>query len=81
MGNKTECALLEMAYKFGYDFRKVRDSNNDKLKKKYPFNSTRKRMSVIVNFKSNNTDFRIYTKGAPDVILEKCSHYIDAKGK
>lgn len=25
IGNKTECALLEMAYKLGFDFKKVRE--------------------------------------------------------
>ena len=25
IGNKTECALLEMAMNLGYDFRKIRD--------------------------------------------------------
>ena len=25
IGNKTECALLEMSYKLGYDFRVIRE--------------------------------------------------------
>lgn len=37
IGNKTECALLEMAFKFGYDYKKWR--NRDKIKKIFPFSS------------------------------------------
>lgn len=37
IGNKTECALLEMAYKMGYDYKKFR--NRDKIKKIFPFSS------------------------------------------
>ena len=31
IGNKTECALLEMAFNMGYDYKKYR--NRDKIKK------------------------------------------------
>lgn len=37
IGNKTECALLEMAFKMGYDYKKIR--NKDKIKKIFPFSS------------------------------------------
>jgi len=37
IGNKTECALLEMAFKMGYDYKKYR--NRDKIKKIFPFSS------------------------------------------
>jgi P-type Ca2+ transporter type 2B len=37
IGNKTECALLEMAYKMGFDYKKAR--NRDKIKKIFPFSS------------------------------------------
>lgn len=37
IGNKTECALLEMAFKMGYDYKKYR--NRDKIRKIFPFSS------------------------------------------
>jgi magnesium-transporting ATPase (P-type) len=36
-GNRSECALLEAAYKLGFDYRKIR--NNDRIKKVFPFSS------------------------------------------
>ena len=32
LGNKTECSLLEMAYKWGYDFRDIRKKYNDHVR-------------------------------------------------
>jgi Ca2+ transporting ATPase len=34
IGNKTECALLEMALKFGYDYVKIRNKEQVPLESK-----------------------------------------------
>jgi len=44
IGNKTECALLEVAYRMGYDYEKFR--NRDRIKKTFPFSSERKKMAT-----------------------------------
>ncbi|MBU0966153.1 MAG: cation-translocating P-type ATPase [Proteobacteria bacterium] len=63
-GNPTEAALLVSAMKVG--------SNPDfTLLNEYPFDSERKCMSVLVK---RYDRLVIYTKGAPDVILQKCTH-------
>ena len=70
-GEPTECALVNYAYTLGL-------SKND-LKVKYPrigeapFDSIRKMMSTV-----HNEDGRIiqFTKGAPDEVLKKCTHYL-----
>lgn len=72
--------MLEMAFKFGFDFRQIRKEGAEKIKRKFPFSSERKRMSIVVDFKANSTDFRIFVKGAPDVLIEKCTHYLNSKG-
>lgn len=45
IGNKTECALLEVAYRMGYDYEKFR--NRDRIKKIFPFSSERKKMATV----------------------------------
>ena len=76
IGNKTDCALLELAYIFGYDFRKVR--NSDKVIKVYPFSSEAKTMSTIIK---DNGKIYVFSKGAPDFLLKNCAYYLNAEGK
>lgn len=53
------------------------------LSKKYvrilelPFDSSRKLMSVIYK---HNSEYKIITKGAPEILLKKCSHYYTENG-
>ncbi|WPP51358.1 cation-translocating P-type ATPase [Catalinimonas niigatensis] len=68
-GDPTEAALLVSAQKAGVNGEAER---LDEI----PFNSDRKRMSVLV--KSEGKEL-IYTKGAPDQILEVCSHVMQGE--
>lgn len=79
IGNKTECALLEMAYKFNYDFTRIRDKEKDKIIKTFPFSSEKKKMTTV--YMDNPKVVYSFTKGAPDFLLEKCTKYIDKEGK
>ncbi|WP_434796761.1 calcium-translocating P-type ATPase, PMCA-type [Terrisporobacter vanillatitrophus] len=68
MGEPTECALVNYAYKLGLN-------KNDLVKteirvKELPFDSNRKMMTTIHKNKDNYVQ---YTKGAPDVILKRCN--------
>lgn len=53
------------------------------LSKKYvrilelPFDSSRKLMSVVYK---HNSEYEIITKGAPEILLKKCSHYYTENG-
>ncbi|MFZ7103129.1 MAG: calcium-transporting P-type ATPase, PMR1-type [Peptococcaceae bacterium] len=67
LGDPTEGALLVLAAKAGLWRENV--EKNEKRIYELPFDSERKRMSVIYSNKQFNT---VYTKGAPDIILEKC---------
>ena len=68
IGEPTECALVNYAFKLGVD--------KNELKKKYPrigeapFDSARKMMSTI-----HSSDGKViqFTKGAPDEVLKKCT--------
>lgn len=74
IGNKTECALLELAYKFGYNFIDIRQST--KAINTVPFSSDRKRMSVIF-YHSKKQKYYIFSKGAPEILIDSCKYYIN----
>lgn len=69
IGDPTEAALVTLAYKS----RLFSDKDKDSAKRlhEFPFDSDRKRMSVVVQ--SNKQQF-VYCKGAPESILEKCDY-------
>ncbi|CAD8132398.1 unnamed protein product [Paramecium pentaurelia] len=82
-GSKTEIAILEYLQKARVEYRKMRESVN--YIKKNPFNSARKRMSVIVETKHNGLPVkRLYIKGASEIIVQSLTHmhtYDDQKIK
>lgn len=75
VGEPTEVALL----KFSHDTLDVEKLRNDLNRvDELPFDSERKMMSTL--HKEDEKTFVQYTKGAPDILLEKCSKcMIDGK--
>ncbi|MBS4193927.1 calcium-translocating P-type ATPase, PMCA-type [Lederbergia citri] len=67
-GDPTEGALLFAGLKAG--FHKEEITKQFTIEKEFPFDSSRKMMTVIVK-DANGKRFSI-TKGAPDVLIEKC---------
>jgi len=65
-GNPTELALLQAAHELNITAEGLR------IKEK-PFDSNRKCMSVLVD---TDMGLRLFTKGAPDHLLDKCSTVI-----
>jgi Ca2+-transporting ATPase len=70
-GDPTETALIKGYFKDGKDL----DSFISKGKRVFevPFDSNRKMMSVIIQ---DERGLICYTKGAPERIIEKCSHVL-----
>jgi Ca2+-transporting ATPase len=66
IGDPTEGALLVAARKAGID-----DGPADRVLFEIPFDSERKAMSVVV--KDSEGRVAMFTKGAPEVILSKCT--------
>uniref|UniRef100_A0A3P9QE58 Calcium-transporting ATPase n=1 Tax=Poecilia reticulata TaxID=8081 RepID=A0A3P9QE58_POERE len=80
VGNKTECALLGLVLELKRDYQPIRDEiPEEKMYKVYTFNSSRKSMSTVLQ----NADggFRMYSKGASEIVLRKCSRILDVKGQ
>ena len=70
VGNKTECGLLGMLQDLGVNYETIREEcPENSLFKVYTFNSLRKSMSTVI--KLDNTRFRLFTKGASEIILKK----------
>ncbi|XP_042306167.1 plasma membrane calcium-transporting ATPase 2 isoform X3 [Sceloporus undulatus] len=79
VGNKTECGLLGFVLDLKQDYQPVRDQMpEEKLYKVYTFNSVRKSMSTVIKMPDNS--FRMYSKGASEIVLKKCSKILNAAG-
>ena len=88
-GNPTEVALLHLVHDLGADYEKIRDTTkgrSDKGKlgeflsqgKQYGFSSARKMMSWAVPL--DDGGYRLYSKGASEVVLARCSRAAAADG-
>ncbi|XP_065297276.1 plasma membrane calcium-transporting ATPase 2 isoform X4 [Dermacentor albipictus] len=81
VGNKTECALLGFVLDLGKEYQSVRDDiPEEMLHKVYTFNSVRKSMSTVIPL-DGGRGFRVYTKGASEIVLKKCSYIFGSGGQ
>uniref|UniRef100_A0A672P8L8 Calcium-transporting ATPase n=1 Tax=Sinocyclocheilus grahami TaxID=75366 RepID=A0A672P8L8_SINGR len=80
VGNKTECALLGLVRDLKQDYPAVREQiPEEKLYKVYTFNSVRKSMSTVIQMPDGS--FRLYSKGASEILLKKCSFILGRDGE
>ncbi|KAL9142448.1 hypothetical protein ABFS82_14G170200 [Erythranthe guttata] len=77
LGSPTETALLEFGLLFERDF----DAERDELKiiKIEPFNSVKKKMSVLVALQGGGV--RAFVKGASEIILGMCDKMVGRNGE
>uniref|UniRef100_F7ELD2 Calcium-transporting ATPase n=1 Tax=Monodelphis domestica TaxID=13616 RepID=F7ELD2_MONDO len=80
VGNKTECALLGFVLDLKQDFQPIRDQiPEQKLYKVYTFNSVRKSMSTVICMPDGG--FRLFSKGASEILLKKCTNILSSNGE
>ncbi|XP_004274884.1 plasma membrane calcium-transporting ATPase 2 isoform X6 [Orcinus orca] len=80
VGNKTECGLLGFVLDLKQDYESVRSQMpEEKLYKVYTFNSVRKSMSTVI--KLPDESFRMYSKGASEIVLKKCCKILNGAGE
>ncbi|OXA45555.1 Plasma membrane calcium-transporting ATPase 3 [Folsomia candida] len=80
VGNKTECALLGFIRDMGKDFGQIRDRiPEESFTRVYTFNSVRKSMSTVIPRQGGG--YRLFTKGASEMILKKCAYVYGKDGK
>ncbi|XP_042155297.1 plasma membrane calcium-transporting ATPase 2 isoform X5 [Oncorhynchus tshawytscha] len=81
VGNKTECSLLGFVLELKRDYQPIRDEiPEESLYKVYTFNSSRKSMSTVLK-NTDGSGFRMYSKGASEIVLRKCSHILNTNGE
>eukprot|EP00002_Diphylleia_rotans_P002961 TRINITY_DN1196_c0_g1_i1.p1 TRINITY_DN1196_c0_g1~~TRINITY_DN1196_c0_g1_i1.p1 ORF type:complete len:1056 (+),score=254.28 TRINITY_DN1196_c0_g1_i1:49-3216(+) len=76
IGNKTECGMLKFLIEEGYNITRLREEAE--VVQVFPFSSKRKRMSTVV--RQSGSQLVLYTKGASEIILDLCTHYMDLQG-
>ncbi|KAF8395799.1 hypothetical protein HHK36_019753 [Tetracentron sinense] len=77
LGTPTESALLKFGLLLGGDFDAQRQES--KIVKVEPFNSVRKKMSVLVSLPSGG--LRAFCKGASEIILRMCNKIVVSNGE
>ncbi|KAI4327354.1 hypothetical protein L6164_019826 [Bauhinia variegata] len=77
LGTPTDTAILEFGLSLGGDFQAERQAC--KLVKVEPFNSTKKRMGVVVELPQGG--LRAHCKGASEIVLAACDKYINSNGE
>jgi Ca2+ transporting ATPase len=88
-GNPTEVALLVLSHDLGSDYSSIRNATRGRADqgplaeylgegKQYGFSSARKMMSWAVPLE--NGGYRIYTKGAQEVIVGRCTKILSHEG-
>lgn len=89
LGDPTEVALMVVGEKFAF-LKKDLDKENPR-EREIPFDSHRKRMTTINRLGgsflvddgrgSRKPLYLIITKGAPEIVLEQCTHLLNEEGK
>ncbi|KAK6287748.1 hypothetical protein POUND7_013927 [Theobroma cacao] len=77
LGTPTETALLEFGLSLGGDSQAERQAS--KIVKVEPFNSTKKRMGVVLELPEGG--LRAHTKGASEIVLAGCDKVINSDGE
>lgn len=72
VGEATEAALVNFAFKNGLNKTEL-DEKHPRVAEA-PFDSSRKMMSTLHNVEDIVTQ---YTKGAPDEVIKRCTHYTE----
>eukprot|EP00698_Gefionella_okellyi_P009110 TRINITY_DN228_c0_g1_i2.p1 TRINITY_DN228_c0_g1~~TRINITY_DN228_c0_g1_i2.p1 ORF type:complete len:1069 (-),score=229.14 TRINITY_DN228_c0_g1_i2:344-3310(-) len=76
VGSKTEGALLFFAKALGSNYLNVRQANP--AYKMWVFNAQRKTMCSII--KKSDTLYRVFSKGASEIVLKKCTKVFGENG-
>ena len=82
----TELAMLKFIKRCGIDYHFYRQKYLPKEMIRFPFDSSRKRMSTVLELEDEEKtehgyQKRIHIKGASEIVLGTCTHYLTATGE
>ena len=75
IGDPTEAALLTLAVKSGLNYPMILKTHPRIAE--IPFDTAHKFMAT---FHQVNSQIQLFTKGAPDILLDKCGRFLSAQG-
>lgn len=73
-GSSTEVAILNLIERMGYNYEEMREEYPAIVK--FPFNSKRKRMSILI---TENSKELLLLKGASEIVLTACDKWMCAQ--
>jgi len=73
VGDKTECALLQMIESLGYNYVQLRSELKKDLVTMYPFTAAKKRASVVYKVE-NGAKLCVAVKGASEIVLQRYAY-------
>ena len=78
--SNTDFAFIDMFTKTGDNLLVIRNRflpSDPSLMRKFPFNSSRKKMTTFLKHELFPTGYRVYMKGAAEIILDSCNYYLN----
>lgn len=77
VGSKTELAMIKFLMSLGHDdYLSLRSHYFLNKHKLFPFSSKRKRSSIVISDNVEGSTPRVFVKGAPEALIEKCTSYV-----
>lgn len=81
----TELAMLKFVDKCGVNYEELRKTHVPVQMIRFLFDSSRKRMSTVLELRDSDRNEhgyprRLHVKGASEIVLETCTHYLDSTG-
>ena len=77
--NKTDKAFIDFLYRFRVSIsgERLKFKSDKKYYKQIPFDSKRKRMSTFIHNDIFPTGYRLFSKGAAEMVKTVCKNYLD----
>ena len=80
-------AMLKFVRRCGVDFHYLRQKYLPRDLTRFVFDPVRKRMSTVIDLEDDEVEYtefgyekRLHVKGASEIVLDTCQHYLDEDG-